>query len=259
MAERVLPFELVAAAVVFTILSRRRAAEAADPPDIGRAVWFNLALGALAIALVGPLDAESARALSWHMVQHLLIVSIAAPFLALAHPMELLVGSSPRRFGFQQPVWRGPWVTFVTAFVALSTLLAWHIPVLYQAALSNEAVHIIEHVTLLATSTAVWAALISARHTGASVVWLFVITLPVTAFGVAMTIARTPWYTDYVTKGRSMAVQDQQLAGVIMWAFGGLTAVVGGVVLFNSWLLSASSTSAAAGSVVPTDESLPTC
>lgn len=259
MAERILPLELVAAAIVFAILIRRRGTGTNGRIELGRAISFNAALGVLAIALVGPIDAESARALSWHMVQHLLIVSIAAPLMALARPADLVLRSLPHRFGMRQPASLRPFGMLVAAVVAPTTLLAWHIPALYQLALSNETVHIIEHITLFATSTALWAALIYARRSGASVVWLFVITLPVTAFGVGMTIARTPWYADYVTKGRPAAVQDQQVAGVIMWAFGGLTALVGGVALFASWLRSASSTRPDPAPLVSATDSVPTC
>ncbi len=260
MAERILPFELIAAAAAFALLIRRRATTTTGRIELGRAISFGSALGVLAFALLGRIDSESGRALSWHMVQHLLIVSIAAPLIALARPVELVLDSLPRRLVVvRHPGWRGTLGTTTAGFIALSTLLAWHIPTLYQAALSSEMVHIVEHVTLLASSTVLWSALIGTRRLGASVVWLFVFTFPITAFGVAMTIASTPWYADYVTRGRSNAVHDQQLAGVIMWAFGGLAALAGGVVLFASWLMSASSTTTNPRPLVSPADSAPTC
>ena len=64
---------------------------------------------------------------------------------------------------------------------------------------------------------------------------VFLATLPAMALGVAMTLARTAWYPAYATRS-SQPLVDQQLAGVVMWAYGGLAAVIGGVALFMRWL-----------------------
>ena len=259
MAERILPFELVAAGGVFAILILRRARRQGAPIQVGRATWFNAALCTLALALVSPIDSESARSLPWHMTQHLLIVSVAAPLLAVTRPVELVVDALPQRFARRRPPRWGPWSLVVVVLTAPATLFAWHIPALYQAALSNGVVHVIEHASLLVTAVALWSALLRTRHAGASVLWLFVGSLPVTGFGVAMTIARTPWYANYVTDGRANAVRDQQLAGVIMWAFGGLATLAGGVGLFASWLVHASSTTADPAPLGTAAASVPRC
>src|SRR5262249_133541 len=70
---------------------------------------------------------------------------------------------------------------------------------------------------------------------GVNVLVLFVVTLPTMALGVAMTLSRTPWYPFYAARMRD-PLADQQLAGVVMWAYGGLAAVLGGVALFAAWL-----------------------
>ena len=56
------------------------------------------------------------------------------------------------------------------------------------------------------------------------------------ALGLAMVLAPHPWYQIYVTGSVPNALANQQLAGVIMWAFGGMAAVIAGVALFASWL-----------------------
>ena len=53
---------------------------------------------------------------------------------------------------------------------------------------------------------------------------------------MALTLASTPWYSSY---GRVDELADQQLAGVVMWAYGGLAAVIGGVALGVGWLRAA--------------------
>ncbi len=244
MAERLLPVEMVGVALAYALFIWRRGTKGPNPIETGRATCFMVGLGTLALALVGPIDTHSANTLSWHMVQHLLIISVAAPLLAVGRPVELLFESLPHRFTARRISWHGALGTGVAGVAALVTLVVWHVPTLYEAALSSEPVHIVEHATLLLTSMWLWAALISAESRGVSVLWLFVLTLPTTAFGVAMTIARTPWYTDYVITTRPDAVNDQQLAGVVMWAFGGLAALAGGIALFTTWLRGTSASSA---------------
>lgn len=257
MAERLLPVEMVALAFAYAVLTWRRSKRSSNPIELGRATCFMVGLCVLALALVSPIDAESANALSWHMVQHLLIISVAAPLLAVGRPVELLFETLPYRLTARRVEWHATWGMGVAGVAALATLVVWHVPTLYQAALSSEPAHIVEHATLLLTSMWLWAALISAETLGVSVVWLFVLTLPTTAFGVAMTIARTPWYSDYVRTTRADAVSDQQLAGVVMWAFGGLAALAGGIALFATWLTSGSS--ATTHDARPSTNAAPTC
>ena len=225
--------------------------------ELGRATAFMGGLAVIAFALVGPIDSESARVLSWHMAQHLLLVSVAAPLLAIGRPVALMLDLISPGFALKwRWDWRGPLATALIGGVSLTVLLGWHVPALYQMALAHEPVHIVEHATLTGSSMLLWANLIGRAQIGASVVWLFVITLPMTAFGVAMTIARTPWYSDYVTGSRAAAVRDQQLAGVIMWAFGGVAALVGAVSMFAAWLVGASSVDVADDALVPATKGL---
>jgi putative membrane protein len=163
------------------------------------------------------------------MVQHVLLVSVAAPLLVAGQPLAA-IGLA----------WRGPrhrpWVVLAVAGVVQAvTLCTWHLPALYDAALRHDQVHALEHASLLATAVALWAALdrLGGEAAGAGVGVLFVVTLPAMGLGVAMTLAHTPWYPAYADTGAPLA--DQQLAGVVMWAYAGLAAVIGGVVLVVKW------------------------
>ncbi|MCU1398220.1 MAG: hypothetical protein JWN62_1329 [Acidimicrobiales bacterium] len=213
-----------------------------DQPTLRtRTVTFISAFAVLALALLSPLDAASERALSWHMVQHLLLISVVAPLLALGRPWLLITEVFPR---LAVAPLRRPGdntAAAIGAGLSLAVLFAWHVPALYDLALRREPVHAAEHLTLLGSSMLLWAALLDARRLGTGVLWLYAITLPMTAFGLAMTIARTPWYAPYVSGSRASAVRDQQMAGVVMWAFGGLAAVVSAVAIFAVWLTRAGS------------------
>jgi cytochrome c oxidase assembly factor CtaG len=63
---------------------------------------------------------------------------------------------------------------------------------------------------------------------------VFAVTLPATALGISMTLARSPWYPPYGSG--AAALRDQQVAGALMWGFGGSALVIGAAVLFASWL-----------------------
>jgi putative membrane protein len=200
-------------------------------PESRRLLALGAAVATVAIALSPPMDGAADSRLSGHMVQHVLLVSIAAPLFAISHPLR---GLGTR--------WTGPrlgaGVTLAIAGVTqVTVLVGWHAPALYDAALEHDRIHGLEHLTLLASATCLWWALgrLSGEAAGASVLALFVVTLPAMALGVAMTLARTPWYADYAA-GNVDALADQQLAGVVMWAYAGLAALVGAAVITVGWL-----------------------
>jgi putative membrane protein len=196
----------------------------------------------MAVALLPPLATRADDSLVAHMVQHVLLLVVAAPLLALGAPLPALlwVLPGPGRARASVP-WRRAlrshgrrWSAWALGTLVLSSvvMLAWHAPVLYEAAVRHEAVHALEHLSFLATATAFWWALGvgSPRPRGAAVPVVFVAALPGTALGAALTLASRPWYSNYP----SMA--DQQLAGVVMWGFAGLAYVLLAAVLFGVWL-----------------------
>jgi cytochrome c oxidase assembly factor CtaG len=231
MSEPVIALGLVAAAFGYGVLATRRwRSLAPGSPGPGAAAAFLAALVVLGIALASPLDGAAHRHLSAHMVQHVLLVSVAAPLIVAGRPLD--VALPDRRWSVGRP---GA-VLAAAGIVQVTTLLVWHAPVLYDAALAHDPVHGLEHVSLLLTAVALWWALggLGGEAAGAGVAVLFVISLPAMGLGVAMTLARTPWYPPYASGGNPLA--DQQLAGVVMWAYAGLAAVLGGVVLTVRWL-----------------------
>ncbi len=130
-------------------------------------------------------------------------------------------------------------MTAVALLVHTVTVAVWHAPGAYAAALADPLVHAAEHATFLLTAAVLWwAALGTGRRSarGAGVLVLFLTTLPMNALGLMMTLARSPWYPEYVHGSALAAVRDQQLAGVVMWGFGGVAALVGAFALFVSWL-----------------------
>ncbi len=238
MPEALILVALVGAGVVYALALGRVWAADIDAVTWLEAVAFFCGLAVLAIALVSPLDGAAQRRLAVHMVQHVLLVSVAAPLLVVGRPLRV-VGLA-RRWHWRTPGMTGQraWSCLVAAAVLqVGVLLVWHVPFLYDAALAHDPVHGFEHITLLASAFALWFGLaqIGGEAGGATVLALFLATLPVMALGVAMTFARTVWYPIYASR-TAQPLLDQQLAGVVMWAYGGLAAVIGAVTLFVRWL-----------------------
>lgn len=223
--------------------------------DTWRARCFTGALVALGVALVSPLDAMSSALASAHMVQHLLLVLVAAPLLALAAPSSTLLRGSPlavRRAGSRWRrrlrltadhvrVFRHP----VTVWLLhVGTLWFWHAAVPYGAALANPLVHVLEHASFLLTGVLFWRVVIGARGVGRvspgfGVLLVFAMALQSVFLSVLLTFARAPWYSGYAASTAPWGLAplaDQQLAGVIMWIPAGLIYLTAALTLLVTWI-----------------------
>jgi putative membrane protein len=208
-------------------------------PD--RRLYALVAGGAVALfALVG-LHPAADRSLAGHMAQHVLLLSVAGPLLALG----TAVPSALRR--------ARPAVALAVGVVVQTTAIwVWHAPGPYQAAVRSDVLHGAEHLIFLGAAMVFWWSVMAAARRdgyGLAVVAVFVAAVPATMLGVGMTFARTPWYpaAAIVRPTPLSALQDQQLAGVVMWAFGGLASVVAGVAVFAGWVASLERATARAG------------
>jgi cytochrome c oxidase assembly factor CtaG len=221
------------------------------PP--GRVRCFAAGLGLIAVVTIGPADALVDRSLSAHMVQHVILLAIVAPLLAAgdAVPVLLAAGPGSLRTSWSAHVWSGrtgrrartsAWPLLIGGTLVLhaTTAIAWHLPPAFDAAVAHGGWHLVEHACLVATATLFWWVALVARprhRRGASVIAIFVLTLIAAAFGAFMTFSASPWYAPYVdAAGAAAAHRDQQLAGVIMWGYGGLIGVAAGVGVFAGWL-----------------------
>lgn len=226
--------------------------------DVLRARCFAGALLALAIALVTPLDALAEALASAHMVQHVVLILVAAPLLALSAPSSALLRGSPLAVRRTTARWRrrlrpvdrslrtvgGP-VTVWLLHVAVVWL--WHASVPYDAAVADPWLHVFEHATFLVTGVWFWRVIIGARggatrvpH-GLGILLVFAMAMQSVFLSVIMTFARTPWYTSYATTTQPWGLDplaDQQLAGVIMWVPAGAIHVGAALALLVSWIRS---------------------
>ncbi len=203
------------------------------------------------VALVSPLDGWADRSLAAHMGQHVVLIGVAGPLFALGAPLPTALWALPamaRLVALRR--WRRlvastagrRWMTWAVGTLVAHVWLvtAWHLPVLYDAAESNTMVHAVEHLCFTVTAVALWWTLMGLGRrvrSGWAVGALFIASLAGTGLGAAMSFAGHPWYSSYrVGRDTVSALADQQVAGVVMWAFGGLTSLVGAMWILWSWL-----------------------
>jgi putative membrane protein len=219
-------------------------------------VWFGAGWLALVVALASPLDAAGSLALSAHMVQHELLMIVAAPLMVLGRPLGVWVWALP-------PSWRGSvgaatrarpvaalWTVVTRPLAAwmlhFAALWVWHAPPLFQAALTNNGIHALQHASFLFTALLFWWAVLGKQGLhgarGASIVYLFSTMMHTGALGALFTMSETMWYPAYGDSALAFglsALEDQQLGGLIMWIPGGLAYVAAGLVLCAGWLTQA--------------------
>jgi putative membrane protein len=225
------------------------------PIDTWRARCFTAALVAIGLALVSPLDALSGALASAHMVQHLLLLLVAAPLLALSAPSSAILRGSPlalrrasgrwrRRLGLTHGnlgVLRHPAVVWL---LSVGVLWFWHAAAPYDATLDNQLLHVLEHASFLVTAVLFWQVVVGVRGAarvsgGFGVLLVFAMAMQSVFLSVLLTFARTPWYSGY---GETTApwgldpLTDQQLAGVIMWIPAGGIYLVVALALLVTWI-----------------------
>ena len=224
--------------------------------DIRRASFFAVALLMLAVALISPLDALSEALASAHMVQHVLLILVAAPLFVLSAPFATLLRGTPSSLHRTLGSWRGrlsqtlrrlPMMRNAATLWLLATgvLWFWHAALPYEAALNNELIHIAEHITFLGSALLFWNIVIgrsSARvPQGLGTMLVFAMASQSGFLSLLLTFARTPWYSSYATTTQAWGLEplaDQQLAGVIMWIPAGLIYLGVALALFLSWIRS---------------------
>lgn len=196
----------------------------------------------IAIALLSPIATFTSLFFSMHMIQHLLLIMIAAPLIWLGAPMLPTMWAFDRGtrrqigrlFRDRNPVHRvlhfltTPGIA-LTLFILV--LAAWHHPTLYDAAQGRSVIHDLEHALFFGTALLFWWPVIhpiGGRRRlsyGAGILYLFPAKLAGFVLGAALTLTGEAYYQTYIQAPRLWglsALDDQQLGGLIMWVVGGM-------------------------------------
>lgn len=193
-------------------------------------------------ALVGPIDTLSDILFAVHMTQHELLMIVAAPLIVIGQPFAAGMWGLPER-------WRekgasltrrvaSPWRRLtgpVTVLVLHAAVLwAWHIPFAFETALHHETIHAIQHLMFFVSAALFWWAIIQGRYGrvgyGVAVFFVFATAMHTSILGALLVFAKHLWYPSYGS------LEDQQLAGLIMWIPSGVIFLFAGLALFAAWL-----------------------
>jgi cytochrome c oxidase assembly factor CtaG len=244
---------LVALGIGWLLLVRRvRRRHPEHPVPIVRSAAFFAGLATIAVALMSGIARYDTTLFSVHMVQHLLLMLVAAPLLAFSAPVtQVLRAASP---GLRQrwliPVLHSRLVEAVGHPVvgALTfTVVVWgsHFTGLFELALEDQGVHELEHLAFLGAALIFWWPVIGAdparRRMPFPVRALYLLVqVPVNSFlGMAFVFAPAPLYAHYAGLGSPYgidALADQQLAGGIMWLAGDVVFIAGILGIIAAWM-----------------------
>jgi putative membrane protein len=219
----------------------------------GQAVSFASGWLTLVVALVSPLHAWGNALFSVHMLQHELLMLIAAPLVVLGKPVVASLQALPASWrpwllrAVEVRPWRvfWDWVThpLIAWAVHAFVLWVWHAPVLFEAAVHSEWIHALQHVSFFLSALLFWWAVLEGQPraiaSGVGVLFLFTTALHSGLLGALITFAPRPWYPVYreTTSAWGLtALEDQQLGGLIMWVPACAVYIVAGLILFAAWL-----------------------
>jgi putative membrane protein len=225
-----------------------------------RTTCFVAGIGTIVAALDSPIH-DLADELLWvHMVQHILLVLVAPPLLALARPWNRMWHGLP--LGFRRATARAlvqspriaplrrtadflgdpvpSWLLFNLAFVA------WHLPAAYDATLHSQLVHLLEHATFFGTGLLFWTRVInsppwrSALSDVGRAIYVGLALVVSWMLAIVLALARSPLYAPYADQasrpGGISALADQHLAAGMMWVPGSIPFTIVILFLAYRWL-----------------------
>lgn len=204
----------------------------------------------VAAALLSPLDELSDVLFSAHMAQHEILMLIGAPLMVLGRPFVAMLWAMPPdgrgAFGrvahnaFVAKAWSSLTGPFTVLILHAIVLWVWHVPVMFEAALHVEWVHVVQHLGFFITAALFWWALVHGRYGragyGVGVLYAFATAMHTQILGALLTFGRRVWYPTHALRTGAGALEDQQLAGIVMWIPFGVIFVIIGLALFAAWL-----------------------
>lgn len=208
----------------------------------------------IAASLLSPLHELGGRSFTAHMIEHELLMLVSAPLMTWSKPLGVLLWAFPERvrhglgeFG-ARPAYRRVWSATsspMSASVIQGIMLwVWHAPALFNAALLSEGWHVAQHLCLFGSALLFWWSMSRAssdHHHGVAAFWLFFTSLHSGLLGALMSFSESPWYPKYAAlalagMGGLTPLEDQQLAGLIMWIPGGAFHAIVALIYLNRWL-----------------------
>jgi cytochrome c oxidase assembly factor CtaG len=214
-----------------------------------RAFSFFLGLLLIWVALASPIASLDHELLTVHMLQHLLLMTLAPPLIWLGAPASPVLRGLPQRFvhGVLGRLWRSwPGKSFAKAMgrprlawlAACAALVGWHIPRFFALGMQSAGWHLFEHVSFLATGLLFWWPVVqpsgAVRQDLSMILYLFFATLPcdiLSGFLVFSDRVVYPMYFSSSHLSEFSPLVDQQCAAALMWTCVTVVYLVAGAIL----------------------------
>ncbi|MGR8978900.1 MAG: cytochrome c oxidase assembly protein [Gammaproteobacteria bacterium] len=192
-----------------------------SPKNGRRLIFQGTSLITVLIAFV-PLDIWIGNGAAMHMIQHMLIIVLITPLYVLARPLPQWLAASGRRgVRLWKPLLRLGRLQIVTSCLQAIVIWFWHAPKLYNLALTSPWWHLLEHGSFAFSSGLFWWSVLG-RPAGGGIPALLFTLMHTGMLGALLTFAQIPLYGDLND------LQDQQMAGLIMWVPGSLPYLIAG-------------------------------
>jgi len=225
-----------------------------------REAYFYLGIATMFVVLEPPFDNWADTSFAMHMTQHVFLLTVVPPLLVLGRPwprMWMPFPAEARRAaarGLALGRWSAPLRlagrTLTRPPVAIlsltATLVVWHLPYLYGAAVAHESIHLLEHTCFIAAALLFWGPLLDAPPVRARIDhlrragWFAAAAVPGWILAIVLAYASHPLYPVYASLSHRAfglsASADQALAAGIMWVPGSLAYLVAAILAFYRWL-----------------------
>jgi putative membrane protein len=232
-----LTLTVIACAIFYLRGWRHLRSSATDVIPVWRAVSFLAGVFLLWLAIGSPLALLDEQLLTAHMMQHLLLMTIAPPLIWMGAPLMPMLHGLPQNFvqSVLGPFLRWPAVQaagrmlsqpMVCWLAAAAALVGWHIPAVFNLALQSEGLHVVEHTSFLAAGFLFWWPVIQPWPSvpvwprWSILLYLFSATLPCDILSAYLTFCERVVYPAYLNAPRLFglsALEDQECAGALMW------------------------------------------
>ena len=211
-----------------------------------RALVFAAGWLTLALALVSPLHWFGERLLAAHMVEHEVLMAVSAPLIVAARPLGAVLWGLPRhgraalarllRLRPLRAAWRRATAGATATVLHGAAIWGWHLPVAFDAALASDTLHRLQHLSFLGTAVLFWWAVLWRSERGVAAWHLFATMMHTAILGALMALAPRPLYAVHSGAWRLTPLEDQQLAGLVMWIPAGTVYVGAALAMIALWI-----------------------
>jgi putative membrane protein len=230
---------------LFGVARAWRAGTRDGKPLVRQAAFFISGCSLLLLAIFPGAQRAAENSFAVHMVEHEVLMIGVAPLLIAARPLGMFAWALPASGRRLLAAIAGSMALRILSLPVVAwtlqgaALWAWHMPTLFQATLTSPAVHALQHASFLVTALLFWWSLFhggsgTVRH-GTAVLSLFATVMHSSLLGALLAVSPIVWYSDRANLPL-YTLEDQQLAGIIMWVPGSLIYVAVAVWIVADWL-----------------------